>query len=123
MNPDHVDEPTRNQPSTAASHATEIRAAAAEVWRRIAEWRASTRYDDSAANQHRYDQADQVTKALADVPTTGDDTETRQVIAAVQPILTTWRTGRPGPEQAIYAAVERLRHAIRQAAIEPGEAR
>jgi hypothetical protein len=36
------------------------------------------------------------------------------LIQAVQPILTTWRPNRTGPEQPIYAAVDRLRATIQR---------
>jgi hypothetical protein len=40
---------------------------------------------------------------------------------AVQPILTTWRPNRAGPEQPIYAAVDRLRAAVQTMPPDPAE--
>jgi hypothetical protein len=82
----------------------DIRSAVAEVWRRVTEWRDTTEITDER-DQRRYEQtAEAVTAVNRSQPV-----DTRALALAVQPILTAWRPNRAGPEQAIYAAVDRLR--------------
>jgi hypothetical protein len=109
-NPD----PRADTPLTPQQRATAIRAAAAEVLTRVQEWCSAPGWPDTPANRRRYqataDAVDQL-DTLSD-PDSNDDL--RPLNDAVRPILTEWRPSRPGTEQAIFAAVERLRAAINQ---------
>jgi hypothetical protein len=110
-NPGHPD-PSPGTPLTPRQRATAIRAAAAEVLTRVQEWRSAPGWPDTPANRRRY----QVTAgAVAQLDTLSDldaDDDLTPLIDAVRPILAAWRPSRPGTEQAVFAAVERLRTAI-----------
>jgi hypothetical protein len=89
-----------------------IRAAAAEVRERVQEWRDNVGWRNTPANTHRYE----TTVSAIDVLGQSPDPDTEEGVAsladAVRPVVVEWRPSRPGPEQSIYAAVERLRRTI-----------
>ena len=89
-----------------------VRAAAAEVHRRVVQWREAPQWRDDETNRDRYAVTVRAAAALDELPETASPMD---VIQAVRPITETWRPNRAGPEQAIYAAVDRLREAIQRA--------
>jgi hypothetical protein len=91
-----------------------VRAAAGEVWRRVSEWRDSPTWRDDETNRRRYEVTAQAIAVLDALPDPTDGDSAAAVAEAVRPIAETWRPNRAGPEQAIYAAVDRLRDAVRQ---------
>ncbi|MGW1449639.1 hypothetical protein ACWCO3_15315 [Micromonospora sp. NPDC002411] len=100
-------EPTPRQQAAA------IRVAAAQVGRRVQEWRYSQGWHDTPTNVYRH-QATVAAVAALDAlpePTTAD--ELARFVDAVQPLFIEWRPNRPGPEQQIFVAIERLRRACR----------
>jgi hypothetical protein len=99
-NPSQVDQPS-----------PDIHAALAEVWRRVAEWHDSPHWTDEDRNRHRYETTAVAYEAARQLP----HTDTDALAKAVQPIVDTWRPNRPGPQQTIHAAVDRLRDALRAA--------
>jgi hypothetical protein len=114
-------EPTTPNPDSAPSapltpqqRATTIRAAAAEVLARVQEWRETPGWPESPANRRRHQITDAAVAHLATLPAPDIDDDLTHLIDAVRPILTVWRPSRPGKEQAIFAAVERLRAATNQ---------
>jgi hypothetical protein len=90
-----------------------IRAAAAEVHQRVQEWRNSPAWQDTPTNAHRHQATMDALAALDAVAKPGTENELAEVIDAVRPLLAEWRPSRPGPEQQIFVAVERLRKACR----------
>ena len=89
--------------------AAQIRTLAGEVWRRVQEWHDSPDWQDTERNRRRYDlTADAVAKldGPRDVPTPAD---LGMLAKAIEPILAEWQPALSGSEQAIYAAVDRLR--------------
>ncbi|MEU4777435.1 hypothetical protein [Micromonospora sp. NPDC023633] len=86
-----------------------IRAAAAEVYERVHEWRNTPGWLNTPTNAHRH-QATVDAVAVLDAlpqPTTAEDLA--RLVDAVWPVLAEWRPSRPGSEQQIFVAVERLR--------------
>jgi hypothetical protein len=100
-------------PSDPSALTDQIRSAAAEVLRRVQEWRAVDGWQDTEQNRRRYELTAATVNGLDELPATAD---VHQVAAAVRPILTEWRPFWIGPEQAIYAAVDRLQNLIDRAA-------
>ena len=98
-----------NQHPTAGADA--VRVATAEVLRRVNEWRESPRWRDDDANRERYDRTVRAADALDELSESAGAVD---VTEAVRPIIETWRPNRVGPEQATYAAVDRLLEAIHQ---------
>ncbi|MFG1885464.1 hypothetical protein [Micromonospora sp. NPDC049102] len=90
-----------------------IRAAAAEVHQRVQEWRKSPAWQDTPTNAHRHQATSDAVAALDAVPEPSTEDELAEVVDAIRPLLAEWRPSRPGPEQQIYVAVERLRKACR----------
>lgn len=88
-----------------------VRRAANEVRRRVIEWRESPLWQDNDTNRDRHELTIRAVTAVDDLPETA---ETSQLVQAVRPIVEAWRPNRAGPEQAIYAAVDRLREALQQ---------
>ncbi|MGW0430943.1 hypothetical protein ACWDV4_00105 [Micromonospora sp. NPDC003197] len=107
------DGPDAHHPTTPTpqQRAANIRANAAEVWERVQEWRDSPNWHGNETNQRRYQLTANAINALDAVPDPRTHAEVSALISAVRPILAEWRPSRPGPEQAIYAAIERLDHA------------
>jgi len=101
----HATTPTPQQ------RAANIRANAAEVWARVQEWRDSPNWHDDETNRRRYQLTADTIAMLDAVPEPRTHIEVSVLIDAIRPILTEWRPSRPGPEQAIYVAVERLQDA------------
>ena len=89
--------------------ANAVRRAANEVRRRVIEWRESPLWQDDDANRDRHDLTIRAVTALDSLPGAA---HASQLAEAVRPILEAWRPNRAGPEQAIYAAVDRLRVAL-----------
>lgn len=83
----------------------EIRRLTAEVWRRVQEWHDAPDWQDNEQNRHRYELTNTVVTALQDSTNYGAATE------AVRPLINEWHPRYAGPEQAIYAAIARLRAA------------
>ncbi|MDG4760745.1 hypothetical protein [Micromonospora sp. WMMD710] len=98
---------------TPRQQAAVIRAAAAEVHQRVQEWRTSPAWQDTPTNAHRHQATTDAVAALDAVPEPSTADELAGLVEAIQPILAEWRPSRPGPEQQIYVAVERLRKACR----------
>nr|MDT0658975.1 hypothetical protein [Micromonospora sp. DSM 115978] len=109
-NPD----PRPDTPLTPQQRAAAIRAAAVEVLTRVQEWRDAPGWAGTPANQRRYQITATAVAQLDNAPEPDPDRDDAlmPLVDAVRPILTEWRTNRPGAEQAIFAAVERLRTAI-----------
>jgi hypothetical protein len=103
-----------NPPADIGDRVDTVRAAASEVWRRAGEWRDSPTWRDDETNRHRYEVTAQAIAALDALPDPTDRDSAAAVAQAVRPIAEIWRPNRAGPEQAIYAAVDRLRDAARQ---------
>lgn len=92
-----------------AQLAAQIRTLTGEVWRRVQEWHDSPGWQDTQRNRRRYDlTANAVAKLdeLQDVPALSD---LEALAKAIEPILAEWQPALAGSEQAIYAAVDRLR--------------
>ncbi|WP_146247347.1 hypothetical protein [Micromonospora arborensis] len=96
---------------TPRQQAAVIRAAAAEVRQRVQEWRDSSAWQDTPTNAHRYQATMAGVAALDAVPDPTTKEELGELFSAVRPLLAEWRPSRPGPEQHIFVAVERLRKA------------
>jgi hypothetical protein len=92
--------------------ADEIRAYAAEVFRRVEEWRSAPDWLDDERNRRRYAITAGAIAALDQVPDPQQVDELGPIVAAVQPILDEWQPSWAGPQQAIYAAVDRLRRIV-----------
>ncbi|MEO3923889.1 hypothetical protein ABGB07_08505 [Micromonosporaceae bacterium B7E4] len=97
---------------TPQQHAAAVRAGAAEILARVQEWRYSQHWRDNDTDRRRYQLTVDAVSVLDDMP----DLSARDAVAmlsdAVRPVLKVWRPARPGPEQAILAAVERLQNMI-----------
>ncbi|MGW2623336.1 hypothetical protein [Micromonospora taraxaci] len=98
---------------TPRQQAAVIRAVAAEVHQRVQEWRNSPAWQDTPTNAHRHQATMDAVAALGAVPEPSNEDQLTEVIDAIRPLLAEWRPSRPGPEQQIYVAVERLRKACR----------
>jgi hypothetical protein len=112
-----ADAPGPEDPPAAARQSpkemgVDIHLMAAEIWRRVEEWRNSPRWRDTEQNRSRYDDTARVIAALADVPDPVDQESLRTLIETVRPLMAVWRPNYAGPEQAIYAMVDRLRYAL-----------
>ncbi|MEU5549169.1 hypothetical protein ABZ738_05315 [Micromonospora sp. NPDC047793] len=104
---------SHNSALTPRARAALIRAAAAEVYERVQEWRNSPGWQDTPSNAHRHQATVSAIVRLnvLSEPVTADDLA--RVLEAVRPVLLEWRPSRPGPEQQIFIAVERLRRSCR----------
>jgi hypothetical protein len=96
---------------TPRQQAALIRAAAAEVYERVQEWRNSLGWQDTPTNVHRHQATVSAVAGLDALPEPAAAEDLAGLIDAVRPLLAEWRPSRPGPEQQIFAAVERLRRA------------
>ncbi|WP_141713996.1 hypothetical protein [Micromonospora inyonensis] len=97
---------------TARQRARAIRAAVIEVHARVREWRSQPGWQNTPANVHRYETTVNVFRAVESMPEPDSAVAVAQLVEAVRPLLTEWRPGRPGPEQQIFVAVERLRRSL-----------
>ncbi len=91
--------------------ASAVRRAANEVRRRVIEWRESPLWQDNDTNRDRHELT---IRAVTKVDALPETPEPRQLAETVRPIVEAGRPTRAGPEQAIYAAVDRLREALQQ---------
>ncbi|MEV6519440.1 hypothetical protein AB0M37_27055 [Micromonospora chalcea] len=89
-----------------------IRAAAAEVRERVQAWRDSPNWRSTPANSHRYKTTLGAIDGLGQPPDVGTEEAVARLVDAVHPVIVEWRPSRPGSEQSIYVAVERLRRLI-----------
>jgi hypothetical protein len=89
----------------------DVRVAAAEDRLRVVEWRESPWWRDDPGNRDRYDLTVRAVDVLDELPQSAD---AAALAETVRPITDAWRPNRAGPEQAIYAAVDRLRDAVRR---------
>ncbi|KIR64950.1 hypothetical protein [Micromonospora haikouensis] len=109
-------EPTDDRPHpvtlTPQQCADLIRAAAAEVRERVQEWRDSPNWRNTPTNSHRYETTVGAIDALGQLRDPNTEEAVASLADAVRPVIVEWRPSRPGPEQSIYAAVERLRRTI-----------
>lgn len=103
-----------NRPElTPRQQADLIRSAAAEVYERVEEWRNSPGWHDTPTNARQHQVTVGVVATLNALPELDTVEDLAGLINAVRPLLAEWRPSRPGPEQQIVAAVERLRKACR----------
>ena len=93
---------------TLQERAAAIRAHAHDILDRVHTWQASPNWQPTDTNQRRYRLTVEAIAALHALPDPKTPEDLAVLIDAVRPILTEWRPSRPGSEQAIYAAVERL---------------
>ncbi|NLU80889.1 hypothetical protein HCA58_21515 [Micromonospora sp. HNM0581] len=109
-------EPTddRSHPATLTpqQRADLIRTAAAEVHERVQEWRDNAGWRNTPANTHRYETTVSAIDALEQLPEPDSEDAVARLADVVRPVVLEWRPSRPGPEQSIYVAVERLRRTI-----------
>ncbi|MBM0203793.1 hypothetical protein JNW90_12220 [Micromonospora sp. STR1s_5] len=96
---------------TPRQQAALIRSAAAEVRQRVQEWRNSLGWQDTPTNAYRHQATVVAVAALDALPEPATDQELAGLVDAVRPVLAEWRPSRPGPEQQIFIAVERLQKA------------
>lgn len=101
--------PDADRLAAPAERAEQIRAAAAEVLTRVQEWRDSHTWRDTDDNRRRYQATVDACTALDAHPDPGTLVDVDALANVVRPLVATWGPSRPGPEQAIHAAVERLR--------------
>ncbi|MEV0327458.1 hypothetical protein AB0H63_13570 [Micromonospora echinospora] len=97
---------------TAHQRATAIRAAVDEVHALVREWRVQPGWQNTPVNVHRYDTTVNVFRAVESMPEPNSAEGVGKLVDAIRPLLAEWRPSRPGPEQQVFAAVERLRRAI-----------
>ncbi|MFF0825119.1 hypothetical protein ACFYUR_32515 [Micromonospora haikouensis] len=109
---DPADDRSHSAALTPQQRADLIRAAAAEVRDRVQAWRDNPNWRNTPANSHRYETTIGVIDALGQLPAPDTKEAVASLADAVRPVIVEWRPSRPGPEQAIYAAVERLRRTI-----------
>ncbi|WP_147252603.1 hypothetical protein [Micromonospora endolithica] len=107
---------SNDQPHPAAltpqQRADLIRAAAAEVRERVQEWRNHPGWRNTPVNSHRHETTVNAIDALGQLPDPDTEEAVARLADVVRPVVVEWRPSRPGPEQPIYAAVERLRRSI-----------
>ncbi|MER5458928.1 hypothetical protein ABT008_29600 [Micromonospora sp. NPDC002389] len=96
---------------TPREQAARIRAAAVEVLERVEEWRNSPGWQDTPMNAHRHQATVRAVAALDALPEPATTDDLTGLLNAIRSLLFEWRPSRPGPEQQIFAAVERLRRA------------
>ncbi|MGC4886360.1 hypothetical protein [Micromonospora sp. DT227] len=96
---------------TLQEQAARIRAAVAEVYERVQEWRRAPGWRETPTNAHRYAVTADAVAALSALSEPEAPEDLAAIVDAVRPVLAEWRPSRPGPEQQIFAAVERLRQA------------
>lgn len=94
---------------TPRQQAALIRAATAEVYERVREWRSSPGWQNTPVNARRHRLTVDAAAALDVLPEPTRIEDLNGYVDAIRPLLAEWRPSRPGPEQQIYAAVERLR--------------
>jgi hypothetical protein len=87
---------------------------AAEVWRRVQEWHDAPGWQDTEGNRRRHDLTAAAVARLKDATRQRQADTPEAIVQLVAPILTEWTPGYAGPEQAIYAAADRLRIAVRR---------
>ncbi|MEU7673858.1 hypothetical protein AB0C42_03475 [Micromonospora taraxaci] len=96
---------------TPRQQAAVIRRAAAEVGLRVEEWRNSSGWQDTPTNAYLHQATVVALAALDALPEPSTQQELGELVDAVRPVLAEWRPTRPGPEQQIFIAVERLQKA------------
>lgn len=95
--------------TASTQRAEQIRAAAAEVRTRVQEWRDSPTWRDTDDNRHRYQATIDACATLDADSGHGTPVDSDARTEAVRSLVALWGFRRPGPEQAIHAAIERLR--------------
>ncbi|MEV5208215.1 hypothetical protein AB0K35_12160 [Micromonospora sp. NPDC053740] len=108
---DPADRPYARTELTPRQRAAVIRTAAAEVRQRVQEWRDSPGWQDTPTNAYRHQATVVALAALDALPEPATDQELAGLVDAVRPVIAEWRPSRPGPEQQIFIAVERLQKA------------
>lgn len=98
--------PTPNQ------RAEQLRAAAAEVRTRTQEWRDSPHWRDTDDNRRRYRLTIDTCTAIEAHPGTAEEHDA--LVDTIRALVTLWGPSRPGPEQAVHVAIERLRRQARR---------
>ncbi|MGW4463035.1 hypothetical protein [Micromonospora sp. NPDC004704] len=104
------DGPSARQPEapTPQQRAATIREYTTEVLARVEQWRGSPAWHDDEINRRRYNVTVDAAAQLDALPDPVHQDSLVVMVDAIRPILNEWRPSRPGNEQAIYAAVERL---------------
>ncbi|MGX7676783.1 hypothetical protein [Plantactinospora sp. DSM 117369] len=113
--PDDGHDALLNATPVPQQRAAAIRTAAAEVVTRVQEWRDSPNWHDNEANRHRYQLTVDTIATLDKLPNPGSQETVPLLVDAIGLVLAAWRPSRPGPEQAIFASVERLQRVARSA--------
>jgi hypothetical protein len=116
------DEPSTNEPQgarqpTPQELADDLRTLAAEVGRRVEEWHGRPDWRADEQNRHRYELTISAVAALDRMPTPVNLIELDGLVKTIQPVLDEWQPSWAGPEQAIYAAVDRARTAVTRIAL------
>lgn len=108
------DGPSAHLPNapTPQQHAAAIRAHAAEVLTRVQQWRDGPAWQNDDTNRRRYRLTDDAISELNGLPDPRDHDGLAVLIRAIHPLLAEWQPSRPGTEQVIYAAVERLQRQV-----------
>ncbi|WP_326552141.1 hypothetical protein [Micromonospora sp. NBC_01813] len=91
-----------------ANHAAAIRAAAVELLARVHEWRNSPHWQDTPTNQHRYRTTVDACAALDALPDPTSTDHLTAIATTIRPASRVWFPSRPGSEQSIHVAAERL---------------
>ncbi|MDG4764411.1 hypothetical protein O7632_09885 [Solwaraspora sp. WMMD406] len=91
-----------------ATRAAAIRAAAAELLTRVTEWRNSPHWQDTPTNQHRYRTTVDACAQLDALPDPVTPDHLADMTTTIRPACAVWNPSRPGSQQAIHAAAERL---------------
>lgn len=108
---DPADDRSHPAALTPQQRADLIRAAAAEVRDRVQEWRHSPGWQETLTNLHRYYVTVAAVAAVDGLPESETGELLVDLVETLRPVLAEWRPSRPGAEQQIHAAVERLRRA------------
>lgn len=108
-----ADRPRPRTGLTPRNQAALIRAAAAEVHERVQEWRDTPGWQDTPTNAQRHQATVAAVAALDALPDPVVAEELTELVDAIRPLLVEWRPSRPGSEQHVFAAVERLRRTCR----------
>ncbi|WJK43304.1 hypothetical protein O7608_13385 [Solwaraspora sp. WMMA2056] len=101
-------------PERLATHAAAIRAAAAELLTRVHEWRNSPHWQDTPTNQHRYRTTVDTCAQLDSLPDPSTPDQLADMVNTVRTAYMVWLPSRPGVQQAIHAAAERISTIVNQ---------
>jgi hypothetical protein len=104
----------QNEQPEPHQYTEEIHGLAAEVWRRVQEWHDAPGWQDTEDNRRRYDLTAAAIAQLEHATRRRQPDTPGAITQLIAPILTEWAPGYAGPEQAIYAAADRLRMAVRR---------